>query len=47
MFDASGSRPFLFHKITYVLYTSILFNLQKWNNNVDSVWGLGIFNLPI
>lgn len=37
MFDVSGSRPFLFHTTTYVIYTSIVFNLQKWNNNVDSV----------
>lgn len=44
MFDVYGSRLFLFHSKTYMIYTYIVFNLQKWNNNVDSVWWLAFLN---
>lgn len=37
MFDVYGSRLFLFQSKTHMIYTYIVFNLQKWNNNVDSV----------
>ena len=40
MFDAYGSSLFPFHVKTYMIYTYIVFNLQKQNNNVDSVWWL-------
>lgn len=29
MFDVSGSRPFLFHTATYVIYIALLFLIYK------------------
>lgn len=37
LIDVYGPRFFLFHIKTYMPCTYIIFNLQKWNNDVDSV----------